>query len=53
VSMRQGFFRIFRVREKSVKSTGLYSKVEMPSAFGRLPPSATVTCPGPLRVPGG
>ena len=52
--MRQDFFRVFKGRKKSVKRTRLYwVKVEMPMAFGRLPPSATVTIPGPLRVPGG
>ena len=35
-----------------MKRTGLYwVKVEMLLAFGRLPPSATVTCPGPPARP--
>jgi len=53
VSMRQGFFGVFRGREKSVKNTDSCSEVEMPTAFGRLSPSATVTIPPLLRIGGG
>jgi len=50
--MRQGFFGVFRGRKKSMKRTGLYwVEVKMPSAFGRLSPSATVTIPPPPPPP--
>ena len=57
--MRQGFFGLFKGREKSMKRTGLYwGKVEMPSAFRRLSlvryaHNATVTIPPMLRIGGG